>query len=48
MRFLGRTRIPARGGVDLRFNGQVGVTGDPPMGFGILRNLGKQKTAFLP
>ncbi len=23
MRFLGRTRIPARGGVDLRFNGQV-------------------------
>jgi hypothetical protein len=23
MRFLGRTRLPARGGVDVRFNGQV-------------------------
>lgn len=25
-----------------------GVTGDPPIGFGVLRNLGKQKTANLP
>jgi hypothetical protein len=23
MRFLGRTRLPAEGGVDVRFNGQV-------------------------
>jgi acetolactate synthase-1/2/3 large subunit len=27
---------------------QTGVTGDPPIGFGVLRNLGKQKTANLP
>jgi hypothetical protein len=40
MRFLGRTRLPARGGVDLRFNGQVtSDLGERPEGLRIKHRL---------
>jgi len=49
--------MPARRAMSVTGSGPIeqaigsndaGVTGDPPIEFGALRNLGKQKTANLP